>query len=281
MSLLSDIMQQKKKILPKSEQGADIPSDLFEKCPKCKKSVYKKEVEAANQTCPSCGHLFRLSALERIDLICDKNSWQPLDIKVPKGDPLSFPDYDKKLAKSEKASGLKEAVLCGTAKIGGQNTYLCIMDPKFMMGSMGSAVGELLTSAIEQATENRMPIIIYTASGGARMQEGIISLMQMVKTSGALAKHSEAGLLYITVLTDPTTGGVTASFASLGDIILAEKGALIGFAGRRVIEQTIRQNLPENFQTAEFLLEKGFVDLLVDRKDQKEILSKLLAMHKK
>ena len=281
MSILQDIMQQKKKISPKSKKGADIPSDLFVKCPKCKKSVYKKEVKTNHKTCPFCGHLFRLSAQQRIDLICDENSWHPLDLKIVQANPLDFPEYDKKLEKSEKLSGLKEAVICGIAKIGGEKTYLCIMDSKFMMGSMGSVVGELLTQAIEQATADTLPIVIYTASGGARMQEGIISLMQMAKVSGALAKHSEAGLLYITVITDPTTGGVTASFASLGDIILAEKGALIGFAGRRVIEQTIRQNLPENFQTAEFLLEKGFIDHIVDRKKQKDILAKLLMMHKK
>jgi len=282
MSILSEIMEQKKKYFPKSEEGgADVPSDLFVKCPSCKKSVYKKDVRANWRTCPNCGHLFRLSAKKRIELVCDEGTWRPLNTKIIQKNPLEFPEYDEKLKKAEEVSGLKEAVICGTAKINGNKAMVCIMEPKFMMASMGSVVGELLTVAIEQATELSLPIIIYTASGGARMQEGIISLMQMAKVSGALAKHSEMGLLYITVITDPTTGGVTASFASIGDIILAEKGALIGFAGRRVIEQTIRQNLPEDFQTAEFLLKQGFVDKIVDRKEQKEIIAKLLEMHKK
>jgi len=275
-------MEQKKKYFPKSEEGgADVPNDLFVKCPSCKKTISKKDVQANWRACPNCGHLFRLSARKRIELICDEGSWNPLNTKIMQKNPLDFPEYDEKLKKAEEASGQKEAVVCGTAKINGNKAMLCVMEPKFMMASMGSVVGELLTVAIEKATELGLPIIIYTASGGARMQEGIVSLMQMAKVSGALAKHSEIGLLYITVITDPTTGGVTASFASLGDIILAEKGALVGFAGRRVIEQTIRQNLPEDFQTAEFLLKKGFIDHIVDRKNQKEIIGKLLAMHAK
>jgi acetyl-CoA carboxylase carboxyl transferase subunit beta len=211
--------------------------------------------------------------------VADVDTWEEFDYKIAKNNPLDFPNYEDKLQQNEEKSGLHEAVLCGRAKIDGSKCILCVMDSHFMMGSMGYYVGEALTRSIEKATKEKLPIVIFTCSGGARMQEGMVSLMQMAKVSGALAKHSDAGLLYITVLTDPTTGGVTASFASLGDIILAERGALIGFAGRRVIEQTMRQKLPSDFQTAEFLLEKGFVDMIIDRQNGKQVIGKILGMH--
>lgn len=284
--MLKEIMERKKAATgagvksSKKQAKGDIPADMFVKCGDCGKSIYRKEMQRLHNSCPNCGKLFRLAARARVALVTDEGSFQELDIKIDRRNPLNFPDYDAKLDKAEKASGLSEAVLCGECKIKGERTIICVMDSNFMMGSMGSAVGEYLATAFEIATDRGLPIVIFTASGGARMQEGIVSLMQMAKVSGALAAHSEAGLLYITVLTDPTTGGVTASFASLGDIILAEKGALIGFAGRRVIEQTIRQKLPADFQSAEFLLEKGFVDYIVDRTNQKEVIGKILALHK-
>ncbi|MDR1101319.1 MAG: acetyl-CoA carboxylase, carboxyltransferase subunit beta [Clostridiales bacterium] len=283
--MLKEIMEKKKVQVKKGKNNrkmpkVDIPADMFTKCPGCGKGVYRKDVESAKKTCPNCGKLFRMSAVERIALIADEGTYVPFKNDIKHADPLGFPEYEAKLSKAAAASGLPEAVVSGKCEISGEKAIICVMESKFMMGSMGSVVGEILTSAIEEATERRHPVIIFTASGGARMQEGMVSLMQMAKVSGALAKHNEAGLLYITVLTDPTTGGVTASFASLGDIILAEKGALVGFAGRRVIEQTIRQKLPENFQSAEFLLERGFIDAIVDRDNQKEMLAKLLKMHK-
>lgn len=258
----------------------EIPSGMFIKCSGCEKNVPAKEVEALNKVCPQCGKHFRLSASERIDLIADEGTFEEIKVQINRNNPLNFPDYDYKLDKAEKASGLKEAVVCGSCEVSGCAAVICVMDSNFMMGSMGSQVGELITSSIEYATEFSLPIVIFTCSGGARMQEGIISLMQMAKISGALGRHSEKGLLYVSVLTDPTTGGVTASFASLGDIILAEHGALVGFAGKRVIEQTLRTKLPPNFQTAEFLLEHGFVDKITMRAELKGLLSKILKLHK-
>ena len=199
------------------------------------------------------------------------------EIKVT--NPLEFPGYEEKLKKAEQKSDLDEGVLCGVGNINSKKVATAIMDSNFMMGSMGSAVGERITRIIEYATQNKLPLIIFTASGGARMQEGIISLMQMAKTSAAIARHDEAGLLYISVITNPTTGGVTASFAMLGDIIISEPGAILGFAGRRVIENTINQKLPEDFQSAEFMLEKGFIDDIVDRKNLKNYLSRVLKLH--
>ncbi len=193
--------------------------------------------------------------------------------------PLNYPDYENKIQTMKEKTGLNDAVITGICKIGGFDSVLCVMDSTFIMGSMGSVVGEKITRAFEYAAENKLPIVIFTTSGGARMQEGIVSLMQMAKVSAAVAKHSDAGLLYVTVLTDPTTGGVTASFAMLGDIILAEPKTLIGFAGRRVIEQTIKQKLPEEFQTAEFLLEHGFVDKIVERENMKNVLTEILRLH--
>ena len=211
--------------------------------------------------------------------IFDKDSFIEMFQEIKVTNPLEFPGYEEKLKKAEQKSGLDEGVLCGVGNINSKKVATAIMDSNFMMGSMGSAVGERITRIIEYATQNKLPLIIFTASGGARMQEGIISLMQMAKTSAAIAKHDEAGLLYISVITNPTTGGVTASFAMLGDIIISEPGAILGFAGRRVIENTINQKLPEDFQSAEFMLEKGFVDDIVDRKNLKNYLSRVLKLH--
>lgn len=262
------------------EQKPNIPSGMWVKCGCCGKAIYKKDLERHIQVCQYCGKHFRMSALERINLILDEGTFIEFDKAMASKNPLDFPGYDKKLSKLMEETGLKEAVVTGRAKIKGEELIIGIMDSRFMMGSMGSVVGEKLTRAIEKATSERLPVVIITASGGARMQEGMFSLMQMAKVSAALSRHNEEGLLYIPVLTDPTTGGVTASFAMLGDIILAEPGALIGFAGKRVIEQTIKQSLPEGFQTAEFLLEHGFIDAVVPREKLKETLSKLLSLHR-
>lgn len=230
-------------------------------------------------SCIECNTNFRVNCRERINLTMDKDSFVELFKGIKSKNPLEYPGYEDKIEKLMDKTGIEEAVLTGGGKINGIKTIIAVMDSTFIMGSMGSVVGEKITRAIEYATKYSLPIIIFTASGGARMQEGIYSLMQMAKVSAALAKHNEAGLLYITVLTDPTTGGVTASFAMLGDIILSEPGALIGFAGKRVIEQTIKQELPKEFQTAEFLLEKGFIDKIVPRKEMKNTLGKLLELH--
>ena len=266
-----------KKIVKKTE----VPEGIFVKCPKCKKSIYRPDLKSSLGICPHCGYYYPLTTRARLSLIVDKHSFEELNANLTSVNPLDFPNYDVKLSKYREKTGQKEAVITGKAKIEGQEAMVAIMDPSFMMGSMGSVVGEKITRAIEAATENNLPLIIFTASGGARMQEGILSLMQMAKTSAALAKHDAKGLLYISVLTDPTTGGVTASFATLGDIILAEPGALIGFAGPRVIEQTIKAKLPEGFQRAEFLLEKGQIDAIVERKDLKRTLGTLLRLHTK
>jgi acetyl-CoA carboxylase carboxyl transferase subunit beta len=262
------------------EQKPNIPTGLWVKCESCGNVLYKNDLEENKKVCLQCNHHFRLSAGERLSIIVDAESFQEFDRNMTSKNPLGFEGYDKKLTQAAVNSGIREAVVTGRGKINSIDAVICVMDSGFMMGSMGSVVGEKLTRAVEKATELRLPMIIFTTSGGARMQEGIVSLMQMAKVSGALARFNEKGLLYITVLTDPTTGGVTASFAMLGDIILSEPGALIGFAGRRVIEQTIKQELPEGFQRAEFLLEKGFIDRIVQRKQLKETLSKILSLHK-
>lgn len=256
-----------------------IPNGMWLRCEACGAILYKGDVEDNLNTCTKCGKHFRIGARNRVNLLIDENTFEEWDINVTSANPLNFPGYTEKIEKLKESTGLNDAVITGVGKIDGIDTVLCVMDSKFLMGSMGSVVGEKLTRAIERATKENLPIIIFTASGGARMQEGIFSLMQMAKVSAALAKHSQKGLLYITVITDPTTGGVTASFAMLGDIILAEPGALIGFAGRRVIEQTIKQSLPEEFQTSEFLLEHGFIDKIVKRNDMKKSLYKILRIH--
>lgn len=257
----------------------EVPEGIYVKCPKCKKSIYRPDLKGTLGICPHCSYYYPLTAKARISLVVDKYSFKEINQDLESKNPLAFREYDEKLAKYQKKTGQKEAVVTGKAKIEGHEVMLVIMDSTFMMGSMGSVVGEKITRAIEMATLCKLPLIIFTASGGARMQEGIFSLMQMAKTSAALARYDEAGLLYMNVLTDPTTGGVTASFATLGDIILAEPGALIGFAGPRVIEQTIRTKLPEGFQRAEFLLEKGQIDAIVERRDLKKTLGMLLDFH--
>lgn len=250
-------------------------------CPGCKCSLNKRAFAKNDMVCPECGCHLRIGARVRIKLLTDKNSFHELFGELRSRDFLNFPGYKEKLEHAMLTTNEKEAVICGTAAIGSVPCALFVMDPRFIMASMGSVVGEKITRLFEYATERGLPVVGFTASGGARMQEGIVSLMQMAKVSGAVKKHSNGGNLYITVLTDPTTGGVTASFAMQGDIILAEPKALIGFAGRRVIEQTTRTKLPDNFQHAEFLLEHGFVDKIVDRTELRDVLARLLKMHRK
>ncbi len=247
-------------------------------CPNCHKDIPLSRLWANNLVCP-CGHHFRMKARQRIKMIADKDSFHELYASIKSGNPLDFPGYTDKVETVRTASGEEEAVICGTAKIGRQSCCLFAMEPYFMMGSMGSAVGEKITALFEYATEHRLPVIGFTVSGGARMQEGLLSLMQMAKTSAAVKRHSDAGLLYLAVLTDPTTGGVTASFAMEADIILAEPGATVGFAGARVIEQTTRKALPKEFQKSEFVLEHGFIDSIVARSYQKKLLAELLKLH--
>ena len=257
-----------------------VPDGTWIKCSNCGKILYKKSLEENHNVCTNCNYHFRINSYERINQICDKDSFNEFNKYMKSKDQFDFPGYKEKLKKNEEESGTLEGVVTGECEIGGNKTIIAVMNSKFLMGSMGTVVGEKITLAIEEATKRKLPIIIFTTSGGARMQEGILSLMQMAKISSALAKHSEEGLLYVTVLTDPTTGGVTASFASLGDIILAEPKALIGFAGRRVIEGTIKEKLPEDFQSAEFLLENGFIDNIIQRKNLKMVLSNILNLHK-
>ena len=263
---------------PKVQDEPIIPDGMWVKCRFCGALIYKKEMDEF-KICPKCGGHFRISAKERLAITCDEGTFEEFDADMTSKNPMGYPDYDKLIARMQAKTGLKEAVVTGKCRINGYETVIAVMDSNFMMGSMGSVVGEKITRAFEKATEEKLPIIVFTTSGGARMQEGIISLMQMSKISAAVRRHSDKGLLYITVLTDPTTGGVTASFAMLGDIILSEPGATIGFAGKRVIEQTIRQELPEGFQTAEFQLKHGFVDKIVKRKYLKMVLAKLLRLH--
>jgi acetyl-CoA carboxylase carboxyl transferase subunit beta len=263
-----------------AEHKPNIPTGMWVKCDSCGRILYNNDVEENLKVCPHCTYHFRLNSIERLNSIIDEGSFVEFDSSMKSKNPLNFKGYNEKLNKSMESSGLNEAVITGRCKINGCDSVICIMDNNFMMASMGSVVGEKITRAIEKATSLRLPVIIFTTSGGARMQEGTVSLMQMAKVSGALARHGKEGLLYVTVLTDPTTGGVTASFAMLGDIILSEPGALIGFAGKRVIEQTIKQALPEEFQKAEFLLKKGFIDKIVDRRQLKSTLSEILLLHK-
>ena len=248
-------------------------------CPNCHKSIPLSKLWAGNLVCP-CGYHFRMKARQRIKLITYKDSFRELFSDIRSCNPLDFPGYTEKVETVTDASGEAEAVLCGTAAIDGMPCGLFVMEPYFMMGSMGSAVGEKITSLFEYATTHRLPVIGYTVSGGARMQEGLLSLMQMAKVSAAVKRHSDAGLLYVSVLTDPTTGGVTASFAMEADIILAEPGATVGFAGARVIEQTTRKQLPRGFQKAEFVLEHGFIDRIAGRAIQKKLLAEILRLHK-
>lgn len=261
------------------EERPNVPQGIMTKCPKCGKVIYTKMLLKNHKKCDECGHHFKVSANERFTMILDEGEWQEYDAQMATRDPLNFPGYGDKLVKTQTSTGLVDGVVTGKGKINGNPVMLGVMDASFFMGSMGTTIGEKLARLFERATREKLPVILFTASGGARMQEGIFSLMQMAKVSAAVAKHSEAGLLYITVLTDPTTGGVTASFAMLGDIIIAEPDALIGFAGPRVIAQTIGQKLPEGFQRAEFLLNHGFVDRIVPRDQMKQTLGTLIKLH--
>ena len=266
------------KIEPGNEK-LDIPEGLWRKCKICKEPIFAEDVKANYYTCPKCGGYFRVHEYRRIEMLVDDASFIEWNKTMPVSNPLDFPNYELKLEEERVKTKLNEAVVTGEATIGNVRTAIAVCDARFMMSSMGHVVGEKITAAIEKATQEKIPIIIYSCSGGARMQEGMISLMQMAKTSAALKKHHEAGQLFISFLTDPTMGGVSASFAMLGDIILAEPKALIGFAGPRVIAQTIGTKLPEGFQSAEFLLEHGFIDAIVERADQRGVLKKILRAH--
>jgi acetyl-CoA carboxylase carboxyl transferase subunit beta len=263
------------------EQQRSLNGEALVKCPKCGAEYPRRMVAEQLSVCPSCGYHYPIGGYYRLSMLLDSGSFRELDEKLTAWDPLDFPGYGAQLEKAKKKTGLSEAVITATGTMGGKKCVVGVLDSRFLMGSMSAAVGEKLTRAIEYATKNKLPLILFSASGGARMQEGILSLMQMAKTSAALEQLGEKGLLYISVLTDPTTGGVTASFASLGDIILAEPGALIGFAGPRVIQQTIGETLPEGFQSAEFQLEHGFVDAIVPRSQMRSTLIQLLSLHEK
>ena len=257
----------------------EVPDELFSQCPGCKYTIYQKDL-GSERICPHCGYTFRISAQERLALTIDMGSFLEMFTGIETQDPLEFPGYQKKLASMREKTGLDEAVVTGTALIKGEKVALGIMDSNFIMASMGTVVGEKITRLFEYATAEKLPVVLFTASGGARMQEGIMSLMQMAKISAAVKRHSNAGFFYLTILTDPTTGGVTASFAMEGDIILAEPQSLVGFAGRRVIENTVREDLPEDFQKAEFLLEHGFVDAIVKRRELPDMIARLVRLHK-
>ena len=271
------------KVRPQSQETASepsVPAGLWRKCNKCGQPIYVEDVVNNQYVCPKCGGYFRIHAYRRVEMIADAGTFEEWNQEMDFSNPLDFPGYEKKVLAMREKTGLNEAVVTGKCSIGGNDAVIAVCDARFIMSSMGKVVGEKITCAVEHATREQLPVIIFACSGGARMQEGLVSLMQMAKTSAALKRHHEAGQLYISVLTDPTTGGVTASFAMLGDIILAEPNALIGFAGPRVIEQTIGQKLPEGFQRAEFLLAHGFVDKIVPREEQKEVIARILRLHK-
>jgi acetyl-CoA carboxylase, carboxyl transferase, beta subunit len=283
---MNTILKTRKQRVSKYQQPVDfnkidVPDELYHKCPECDKMHHVQDLLENLTVCPDCGFHVPLTASHRIKQVTDVNSFVELAYNGKVTNPLNFPGYTEKVEQLQEKLSIDEAVITGTAKIKEQDCVLAIMDNSFFMGSMGSAVGEKITQAIEYATEQQLPIIIFSTSGGARMQEGLFSLMQMAKTSAALAKHHEAGLLYISVITNPTTGGVSASYAMLGDIILSEPGALVCFAGPRVIKDTIKQELPDGFQTAEFLQEHGFIDRVVHRQDIRKTLGKLLWFHRK
>ena len=256
-----------------------IPDDMWIKCTACREVMLREDFEENHSVCLHCGHSYRINARERIAMTADEGSFEEMWTTLFGKDPISFPRYDHRLSKLQEKTGMTEAVIVGRARIGSFPCMIGAMDSNFLMGSMGSAVGEKITRLFEKATEEKLPVVLFSASGGARMQEGIVSLMQMAKTSAAVERHHEAGLLYLSIMTDPTTGGVTASFASLGDIILTEPGTLIGFAGRRVIEGTIAQALPEDFQRAEFILKHGFMDMIVPRKEMRKTIAEILDLH--
>ena len=263
------------------ERRPEVPEGLLRKCNKCGSAIIAEDVKRGYYICPKCGGYFRVHAYRRIEMIADDGTFEEWDKDLVGANPMDYKGYPEKLAAVQEKTKLKEAIVTGKAEINGLETVIGVCDGRFLMSSMGEAVGEKIARAVERATKERLPVILFACSGGARMQEGITSLMQMAKTSAAIKRHSDAGLLYISVLTDPTTGGVTASFAMLGDVILAEPKALIGFAGPRVIEQTIGQKLPKGFQRSEFLLEHGFIDRIVEREEMKTVLSEILQMHQK
>lgn len=278
---LMNFLKPKNQLEEGGRSSAPVQRDAGEpekNCPNCRKDIPLSRLWANELVC-SCGYHFRMKARQRIRMIADKGSFREMYSGMKSDNPLNFPGYREKAETVRAASGEEEAVICGTAAIGKQKCCIFVMESYFMMGSMGSAVGEKITSLFEHAIQHRLPVVGFTVSGGARMQEGLLSLMQMAKTSAAIKRHSDAGLLYVAVLTDPTTGGVTASFAMEADIILAEPGATVGFAGARVIEQTTKKALPEGFQKSEFVLEHGFIDSIVVRANQKKYLTELLKMH--
>ncbi|MBE3587685.1 MAG: acetyl-CoA carboxylase carboxyltransferase subunit beta [Thermoanaerobacteraceae bacterium] len=278
--MLEIFKRQRYAVLKADSEQRETPDGLWVKCPRCAEILFGRELDKQLKVCNKCGYHFRLSAPERIKTIIDEGTFVEWDGDMTPVNPFGLPEYEKKLASACQNTGLREAVITGEGELAGHRVVLAVMDARFMMASMGTVVGEKITRAIEGAREKRLPLLIFAASGGARMQEGVLSLMQMAKTCAALARFAGEGLLYISILTDPTTGGVSASFAMLGDIILAEPGALIGFAGPRVIEQTIRQKLPEGFQRAEFLRQHGFVDRVVPRPHLKSTLAQILDLHR-
>lgn len=263
----------------KKIEKKEVPNGLYTSCQGCQEMLLTENLKGNDCVCPKCGYHFKISAYTRLKLLFDKGKYKELFKGMKTVDPLHFPGYQEKLKTLQLKTQLEEAVVVADGKVNQIKVTVCVMDTRFLMGSMGSIVGEKITKAIEYATKHKRPLVIFTCSGGARMQEGIYSLMQMAKTSAALAKHHQAGLLYISYITHPTTGGVTASFAMLGDLIISEPQALIGFAGRRVIESTIKEKLPDDFQTAEFMEKQGFVDLIVERNEMKETITRILKMH--
>ena len=288
--MLEDLFQQVKarfadeagpQAILRSKSRTNIPSGLMFQCPRCRTVEFAENFENAGRVCTKCSYHARLTAPQRLAATADENSFVEYDRNMQSKNPIEFKGYEARLKELRAKTGLNDAIVTGRCTIGGEPCVLGVMDSHFMMASMGSVVGEKIARSFERATEERLPVILFTASGGARMQEGIVSLMQMAKTSAAAARHSAQGNLYITVLTDPTTGGVTASFAMLGDIIIAEPKVLVGFAGRRVIEATIKQHLPDEFQSAEFLLSHGFVDMITPRSEMRDTLAHLLRLHRR
>jgi acetyl-CoA carboxylase carboxyl transferase subunit beta len=279
--LFNKSKKEKKKYatIPSEAAKHDVPEGIMTKCPECKKIMYTKELQKNVKVCIHCGYHHGMSSPERVESFIDEGTFKELDQELTSGNPLNFPDYESKVEKDRKKTGMNEAVLTGSGKVNGVEVVTAIMDSRFRMGSMGSVVGEKITRAIEEADKRKVPFIIFTSSGGARMQEGVLSLMQMAKTSVALRRLSDNGGLFISIMTHPTTGGVSASFASVGDYNFAEPGALIGFAGRRIIEQTIREDLPEDFQTSEFLLKHGQLDGVISRLELKEKIGTILDIH--
>lgn len=279
MKLQNMFKKNRKSYIPLKSERPEVPEGLLKKCNKCGAAILTEEVKSAGYICPKCQGYFRVHAYERIRMTVDEDSFEEWEKDMEFVNPLEFKGYEEKVKSLKEKTGLSEAVVTGKASIEGNPAVIAVCDGRFLMASMGQVVGEKITRAVERATKEQLPVIIFACSGGARMQEGIVSLMQMAKTAAALKQHSDAGLLYVSVLTDPTTGGVTASFAMLGDVILAEPKALIGFAGPRVIEQTIGERLPKGFQRSEFLLEHGFIDRIVERKEMRTVLGNILQMH--